>query len=217
MCDLELSTAKLAAQKPWWDPGTASGYHAMNQGHLVGELVRRATFKSLTRFIAEEIAGPLGADFQLGAQEDDLDRISTLIAPPDISALLATMDQDSVAVKTLTSPAMTADFALTSLWRKAEIGAANGHSNARALNRIASAITLGGELDGTRLLSPETIACIFEEQSNGVDLVVDESVRFGMGYGLPCGEAMPAIPEGGKIAFWCGWVSSSLIVVRPYI
>ncbi|MGH3410549.1 MAG: serine hydrolase domain-containing protein, partial [Streptosporangiaceae bacterium] len=62
MYDWELSTSRLAAQKPWWEPGTASGYHANNQGHLLGELVRRVTGQPLKAFVASEIAGPLGAD-----------------------------------------------------------------------------------------------------------------------------------------------------------
>ena len=71
MYDLERSTAALAAQAPWWEPGTASGYHALTFGHLLGEVVRRVSGKSLTRFVDEEIAGPLGADFQIGAREAD--------------------------------------------------------------------------------------------------------------------------------------------------
>src|SRR5215467_4008807 len=62
--DWEKSTARFAAQAPWWEPGSASGYHALNFGHLIGEVVRRITGKSLKQFVAEEIAGPLGADFQ---------------------------------------------------------------------------------------------------------------------------------------------------------
>jgi CubicO group peptidase (beta-lactamase class C family) len=67
MYDWETSTARLAAQAPWWAPGTASGYHALNQGHLVGEVIRRVSGKPLRQFVAEEIAGPLRADFQIGA------------------------------------------------------------------------------------------------------------------------------------------------------
>jgi CubicO group peptidase (beta-lactamase class C family) len=58
----------MAAQAPWWEPGSASGYHAVNFGHLLGEVVRRVTGKSLKRFVAEEIASPLRADFQIGAR-----------------------------------------------------------------------------------------------------------------------------------------------------
>lgn len=60
--DWDKSTARLAAQAPWWEPGTVSGYHALNQGHLVGEVMRRITGVPLGKFVAQEIAGPLGAD-----------------------------------------------------------------------------------------------------------------------------------------------------------
>ena len=64
---------RMAAQAPWWEPGTASGYHALNFGHLAGEVLRRVTGKTLKQFVADEIAGPLGADFQIGAAEKDWD------------------------------------------------------------------------------------------------------------------------------------------------
>ena len=82
--DWEKATARYAAQAPWWEPGTASGYHAINYGHLVGEVVRRITGKSLKRFVAEEIAGPLGADFQIGAAEADWGRIADVVPPPPL-------------------------------------------------------------------------------------------------------------------------------------
>ena len=69
--DWTAATSRMAAQAPWWPPGTASGYHALNFGHLVGEVVRRISGKTLKQFVAEEIAGPLGADFQIGAAESD--------------------------------------------------------------------------------------------------------------------------------------------------
>lgn len=64
MYDWDKATAALAAQAPWWEPGTASGYHAHNQGHLIGEVIRRVTGQSLKEFVRDEIAGPLGADFK---------------------------------------------------------------------------------------------------------------------------------------------------------
>jgi CubicO group peptidase (beta-lactamase class C family) len=79
MYDLERSTALLAAQAPWWEPGTASGYHALNFGHLLGEIVRRVSGKSLTEFVATEIAGPLNADFQIGASKSDWARCAEII------------------------------------------------------------------------------------------------------------------------------------------
>ena len=82
--DWELMTEALADQAPWWEPGTASGYHAITQGHLVGEVVRRVTGRSLGTYFAEEIAQPLGADFHIGTPESVWPRVGELV-PPDES------------------------------------------------------------------------------------------------------------------------------------
>ena len=82
--DWPKATSRMAAQAPWWPPGTASGYHAVNYGHLVGEVIRRISGKTLKQFVAEEIAGPLGADFQIGAAESDWDRIAAVVPPPPL-------------------------------------------------------------------------------------------------------------------------------------
>ncbi len=67
----------LAAQAPWWEPGTASGYHALNQGHLVGEVIRRITGKKFGEFFRDEVAGPLGVDFHIGLAESEFGRVAT--------------------------------------------------------------------------------------------------------------------------------------------
>lgn len=210
--DPERSASLLAKQAPWWDPGTASGYHALNQGHLVGELVRRVTGKSLKKFISDEISKPLGADFQLGAKESDWPRISNVI-PPDVTEIAAglkALDPNQPAFKTFTGPPPDAAAANTTGWRNAEIGAANGHGNARSVVQILSTISLGGESQGVRLLSPETVERIFEEQANGVDLVLGLPLRFGIGYGLP-NASVPHLPEG-RVCYWGGWGGSALIM-----
>jgi CubicO group peptidase (beta-lactamase class C family) len=133
--DWERSTSRMAAQAPWREPGTASGYHACNYGHLVGEVVRRISGKPLKQFVAEEIAGPLGADFQIGAAESDWGRIADVIPPPPLDIDLAALDMDSPAVKTFTGPVPVAEYANTPGWRGADIGAGNGHGNARSAAR----------------------------------------------------------------------------------
>jgi CubicO group peptidase (beta-lactamase class C family) len=208
--DWEKSTAMLAAQAPWWAPGTASGYHALNQGHLVGEVIRRITGRSLGRFFAEEIAGPLGADFHIGLSPTDFHRVSNVVPPPPLPIDFATLDPNSPVFKTFTGPAVDASESWKEKWRRAEIAAANGHGNARSVARIQSVISNGGEVGGVRLLSSKTIETIFDEQSNGVDLVLGVPLRFGIGYGLPRLDTMPSIPEGRR-CFWGGW-GGSLVV-----
>jgi len=209
--DSKRAAERFAAQAPWWEPGTASGYHALNFGHLIGEVVRRVSGKSLKQFVAEEIAAPLGADFQIGARQSDWDRIANVTPPPPLPFDLAALGLDSPAVKTFTGPTPNAEDANTPGWRNADIGAANGHANARSVARVMSVIPRGGEIDGIKLLSPQTIDLIFREQSNGVDLVLGVPLRFGIGYGLPLADTIPYIPDG-KICFWGGWGGSLIIM-----
>jgi CubicO group peptidase (beta-lactamase class C family) len=80
--DWEKSVDMLAAQEPWWEPGTKSGYHAVTFGHLLGELVRRVSGRTIGTFFKEEVANPLGADFHIGLPEDQDYRVGELIPPP---------------------------------------------------------------------------------------------------------------------------------------
>jgi CubicO group peptidase (beta-lactamase class C family) len=210
--DQERSVELLAAEAPWWEPGTASGYHALNQGHLVGEVVRRITGETLGTFFAEEVAGPLDADFHIGLDASHDHRVSDVIPPPAMDVdLAALLGADSIPVRALGGPAFPAESANTPAWRRAEIGAANGHGNARSVARLQSVVANGGEVDGVRLLSPATIDLIFEEQSNGVDLVLGVPVRFGIGYALPLAETAPYIPEG-RTCFWFGYGGSTVVI-----
>ena len=111
------------------------------------------------------IAGPLGADFQIGAAQRDWGRIADVVPPPPLPFDLDALGADSPVVKTFTGPPANAADANTADWRNADIGAANGHGNARSVARIMSVISRGGEVDGVRLLRPETIELIFDQQA----------------------------------------------------
>jgi CubicO group peptidase (beta-lactamase class C family) len=208
MYDWGTSTERLAGQAPWWEPGTASGYHANNQGHLIGEVIRRITNKTFKQFVADEIAGPLGADFQIGARESDVGRIAPVVPPPPLPIDFAALDPASVLVKTFTGPVASAGAANSPEWRAADMGALNGHSNARGVLQVIRTLTLGGS--GPIKLSPSTVDLVFREQANGVDLVLGVPFRFGIGYALTPAPAVPYLPEG-RVAFWGGW-GGSLVV-----
>ena len=208
--DWEKSTAKLAAQAPWWEPGAHSGYHALNQGHLVGEVIRRITGKRLGQFFREEVAGPLDLDFHIGLAPSEFGRVSNVIPPPPLPIDIATLDPNSIVVKTFTGPAPGAEAAWTSEWRQADIGAANGHGNARSLAWAQSAISNGGVVKGRRLLSQATIDNIFRVQSDGFDPVLGVPVKFGIGYGLP-NESVPHLPTDRRACYWGGWGGSAVV------
>ena len=201
--DWEKSTAMLAAQEPWWEPGTASGYHLLNQGHLVGEVIARITGQTVGQFFAKEIAGPLGADFHIGMDPAHFDRVSSVTPPRPLDLDLSAIDPTGIPVRTLTGPFLKVSETRTDRWRTAEIPAANGHGNARSVARIQSLISHGGEIDGLQVLSQKTIDLIFAEQSNGVDLVLGLPLRFGIGYALPTPAVIPSVPEGRR-CYWGG-------------
>jgi CubicO group peptidase (beta-lactamase class C family) len=208
--DWEKSTSKLAAQAPWWEPGTASGYHALNQGHLVGEVIRRITGKKLGQFFHDEVAEPLGIDFHIGLPESEFGRVSNVIPPPPLPIDFSQLDPEMVAVKTFTGPAPGAEASWTKEWRQADIGAANGHGNARSLAQAQSAITNGGVVFGTKLLGQDAIDQIFRVQADGIDLVLMVPMVFGIGYGL-ANDTMPFIRKGRRVCAWGGWGGSVII------
>ena len=206
MYDWETACERLAWQRPWWEPGTASGYHAANQGHLVGEVIRRITGSTFQTFVAAHIAGPLGADFQVGAREEDWDRIAPLVAPPR-PEVDPNVDMTSIAMRTLTGPVMSTKATTSPEWRNADLGALNGHSNARGVLQVMRTLTLGGG----ELLSPKTIDRIFDVQADGVDLVLEAPFRFGIGYALTPTPSVPYLPEG-RVAYWGGWGGSMAVM-----
>jgi CubicO group peptidase (beta-lactamase class C family) len=207
--DWEKSTSLLAAQEPWWEPGTASGYHAVSQGHLVGEVVRRITGQTLGSFFREQVTNPLGADFHIGLDPSLDARVSNVIPPPPIHLEPGT-EVSEIAIRTFTNPPLSAQAAWTDGWRRAEIPAANGHGNARSVALIQATVANGGEVNGVRLLSAAGCERILTEQSYGKDLVLGVPIRFGIGYGLPSPE-MPVSPNA-RACFWGGWGGSIIIV-----
>jgi CubicO group peptidase (beta-lactamase class C family) len=208
--DWEYSCAHLAAQAPWWPPGTASGYHALTHGHLIGELVRRVDGRSLGTFFREEIAIPMKADFHIGFDDQQHTNIAELIPPAITLAEQFAPESGSVAEKTSIGTPLDVAWTKTSAWRKAEIPAANGHGNARSMARAQTAMACSGSAFGVELMSSSGTKRVLEEQSNGTDLFLGMDVRFGMGYGL----VNPTFPfsKNPNTCFWGGYGGSVVII-----
>lgn len=205
--DWEWMTKALARQAPWWVPGTQSGYHAVTQGHLIGEIVRRVTGQTIGNFFRQEIAEPLGADFHIGTPESADLRVASLIPP---AQAIATPDDDSISSRTFANPRADVSATRTRAWRAAEIPAANGHGNARSIVRAQTHMANGGSAFGKTIMSERGARRIFEKQSDGEDLVLETPLVFGMGYGLTTRD-FPLGPSE-HIAYWGGYGGSTVVV-----
>lgn len=193
--DWHKMCAELAAQEPWWPPGSAHGYHAFTYGWLVGELVRRVSGRNIGRYFREEIAHPLALDAFIGCGPELDERIAELNpAPPPAAGTadrLANMlaDKESLAGKTFGNPPALAPGMVNSrAWRGAEICSANGHTNARALARFYAALaawTRGEAFGGVQLMSKAGMARTRAEQAAGIDRVLGLSNRIALGFMLP--------------------------------
>ncbi len=201
----------LAAQAPWWEPGSQSGYHAITQGFLIGELVRRIDGRTLGTYFREEIAEPLGADFHIGMAPEHFGRVAEMI--PDtgpVDPAFGEPDPDSITGRVFAGAPADTNAVNTDGWRQAELPAAGGHGNARAVVRAQTPVANGGSAFGVDLLSPDGCRVIQEEQTDGPDAVLMMPVKYGMGYAFP-NETMPMSPNE-RAMFWGGAGGSTIVV-----
>lgn len=206
--DWEKATALLAAQAPYWAPGTAPGYHALTQGYLVGEVIRRITGRSLGTVFREEIADPLGADFHIGLPASEDDRVAELIPPPR-GAAIGDGGQTELQANMSNNPGIDVTATRTRGWRGAEIPAAGGTGNARSVAEIHAILANGGVAKGKRFLSEAGCRKALELQIEGPDLILGTPARYGMGFGL-AGGVVP-LPNPNTI-YWGGYGGSLIII-----
>jgi CubicO group peptidase (beta-lactamase class C family) len=194
--DARKSTDMLARQAPWWTPGTAAGYHCYSIGHLIGEVVRRVTGKTLGRFFADEIAEPLGADFRIGTGPEHDHRVSLLIPGSKDDP-----QGDRIAERVLLNPRVTPQVTWSLPWRRAEIGGANGHGNARGIAAAQSVLANGGAF-GKVMMSDKGRERVLEAQFEGRDLVMGIPITWGMGYAVR--SPLGGLDFARRVAYWGG-------------
>jgi len=202
--DWTAATARLAAQPLLWEPGTAAGYHSLTQGFLVGEVLRRITGRTVGEFLAQEVTGPLGADFHIGLSAEHDHRVALTVPPPgrdeDYTAGAATPGPDATPSA---GTALRVRDGNSVAWRRAQIPAASGFGNARSIALVQSALACEGTVRGVRLLSAAGARRAREEQFAGEDRVIGMTQRYGLGYGL-----------FGNTFGWGGW-GGSLVMIDP--
>ncbi|WP_020123847.1 EstA family serine hydrolase [Streptomyces canus] len=200
--DWSAATARLAAQPLLWEPGTAAGYHSLTQGFLVGEVVRRITGRTIGAFLAEDVTGPLGADFHIGLAAEHDHRVARTLPPPgrDENYTAGAPGPDATPSA---GTAMRVSDANSVAWRRSQIPAASGFGNARSVALVQSALACAGTVGGVRLLSAAGAERAREEQFSGEDRVIGMTQRYGLGFGL-----------FGTSFGWGGW-GGSLVVIDP--
>lgn len=203
--DWERATSLLAAQAPFWEPGTASGYHAITQGYLVGEVVRRITGRSVGTVFREELAEPLEADFHIGLPASEDHRVADLIPPPDGPPVSG--DQTKLQLNLVGNPDLDEAITRTRAWRGAEIPAIGGTGNARSLAQVLTVLANGGVANGKQIMSEDGCRRALDVQVEGPDLILGFPIRWGLGFAVD--EGLMPNPD---TVYWGGYGGSLVMV-----
>lgn len=213
MLDWQLMTSELAGHPPWWEPGTAHGYHVNTFGFLVGEVLRRASGRRVGALLRAEVAGPLGADVHIGLDPAEHARVADFSwpvqpvpsDPPDLP------EDKLMEHNAYFNPAGLSGTGVvnTAAWRQAELPSTNGHGTARGVARIYTALAAGGAVDGIRVVDSGALAAATTEQVYGDDLILHRPSRFGLGFQLaqaerpigPNPRAFGHFGAGGSLGF----------------
>ncbi|MER7759148.1 serine hydrolase domain-containing protein [Streptomyces sp. NPDC097619] len=194
LADERLVAARLAAAEPYWEPGAEYGYHAFVIGALTGEVVLRATGRTVQELFEERLRVPYGLDFRMGLPAGDPDRerwapvLPQLPTPEQLAEAAAQeLPADSllpVAFNALREPPMDfVEFGNAPRTIESGMASAGGSASARGVARMFAAAV--GGVDGLPpLLKPETVAELARPLTPGVDRVTGESDHFGLGFEL---------------------------------
>lgn len=210
--DWDKLCATLAAQWPFFEPGTANGYHAVVFGHIAGEVARRVTGcqKSLGQLFAEKVAGPIGADtdYYIGLPASEDHRVADMlpvIGSEQLGTGLGGKQRMSDALYcAMAHPPLTAHIANDRAWRAAEVPGANGQGNGRGIAKVYGALANGGELDGNRIISAQGITEMTREECFRKDEVIGVRMRWSRGFILNKAELYGPNPDAFGHSGWGG-------------
>lgn len=212
----------LEAQAPFWEPGVRNGYHALTFAWTVGEIAHRANKKRTGQFFQDEVAGPLGLEFWIGAPAHVDARIAPMIfaqpdpsAPPTRFVKTAMSDPESPSHLFLFNGGGLDVNSRAGL--AAELGSANGVTNARGLAGMYAPLANGGALGKARLVGADTLKRMARPaMATHLDATLMIPTRFSLGYmksmdnralgqeGASCILSEPAfghVGAGGSIGF----------------
>ncbi len=208
MLDWRLMVTELAAEPPWWQPGSGHGYHVNTFGFLAGEVIRRVTGTTVGAMLRDEIAGPLSADVHIGLPAAEHGRVADFdwpeaVIPPQAAA----MPPDLLMIRNAyANPADLSGIGVvnTPAWRCAEVPSANAHASAAGIARVYAALAGGGTVDGVRVIDRGALADAVAQQVDGEDQVLRRPSRFGLGFQLTQPERPLGPGPGGFGHFGAG-------------
>jgi CubicO group peptidase (beta-lactamase class C family) len=191
--DWQYMVERLAAEEPFWPPGTRQGYHASTFGHLVGEVIRRVSGRDVGTFFRQEVAEPLGLDFHLGLSEEHEERVAATIRadpPPPAevpSCFLSRAQRDSHSIQALVVKNTGRNAAARDHDSRQAHGAVlpsqGGITNGRGLAGLYAPLALGGAWRGVRFIDEETLAAMSAVSSaSAIDAVLLVGLRFALGF-----------------------------------
>ncbi len=183
--DYDKMIRVLEMQEPAWPPGTKGAYNTVNFGYLAGEVVRRVSGQPIAEFLHENVCEPLGADYKIGVDEADLERVADLVPNPEGFSMASRVRPGSPLQRALKAMPKPLDTAAqnTTKYRTGGFLSAGGFGTARAMARIYAALANGGEIDGVRLLSPEALARATTDQwQDKEDGTTGQAIRMAMGF-----------------------------------
>ncbi len=185
----------LAAERPWWSPGTHHGYHVNTFGFLVGEVIRRVTGLTVGQLIARDIATPLHADIFLGAPANLHSRMADFEWPGDPmpeEEPPGLTEEQLMQINTYYNPSGLSGAGVVNSpeWRSAEMPSTNMHASARGVSSLYTALAHGGTFANTEILPTAVLSEAVTEVSHGDDMVLGRVSRFAHGFQIP-------IPERG--------------------
>jgi len=174
----------LAAETPWWEPGTQVGEHAYFFGHLVGEIVRRVDGRSLGTYLRDEVTSPWALDFHVGLTPDEQARCAQVVGMDQTWRVSLTDNPTETYEQAMGNPPglRESDVINSRAWRQAEIPAVNGHGTAHAIARFYSGLATGGAIDDERLLSTEMVRDAASIHASGHDVLLQSHIDWGLGF-----------------------------------
>jgi CubicO group peptidase (beta-lactamase class C family) len=195
LLDWELMIDALERQAPEWEPGTRGAYHSMSAGFLFGELVRQVDGRGPGVFFRDEIAIPLGADYQIGLDDAQIARVAPLLPNPGSVTGNAMRDPSTKLGRAWRARPDDPDFFNSDACRRGVLPSGNGHGNARGVARIFACLANDGELDGVRLFRPATVERMRQLQWEGICGMTDRHFRYALGLFVNSHPVMPMGPN----------------------